>query len=135
LQKSNSGVTVSGHIFTLNKFKIMTTILQINQDELRAEIKNCLLETIEEIKSLPTPEPLPDRITLSEACELTGLSKSLIYKLSMLDEIPRSYYGKRLVFSRKDLSAWMQQRTISGPSALEIMDNRLSKSAKKQLQK
>ena len=72
----------------------MTTILQLNQDELRAEIKSCLLETIEEIKSLPTPEPLPDRMTLKEACQLTGLSKSQLYKLSMLDEIPGPIMGK-----------------------------------------
>ena len=111
----------------------MTTIIQLNQDELRAEIKNCLLETIEEIKNLPTPEPLPDQMTLKEACKLTALSKSQLYKLSMLDEIPRSYYGKRLEFSRKNLLEWMKERTISAPSASDIMDNRLSRSAKKQL--
>ena len=37
----------------------MTTIIQLNQDDLRAEIKNSLLETIEEIKSLPDTGTAP----------------------------------------------------------------------------
>lgn len=110
----------------------MSVILQLNQDELRAEIKNCLIDTIEELKKLPTPEPLPDRIELAEACELTGYQKSAIYKLTMLGEIPFQKYGKRLVFSRKALNEWMKQRTVS---PADIMSDRLARSAKRQLQK
>lgn len=113
----------------------MTTILQMTQEDLRAEIKNCLKESIEEIKSLPTPEPLPDRITLSEACELTGFSKSQFYKMTMLNEVPFQKFGKRLVFSRKIITGWMEENTISAPSAGNVMENRLSKSAKQQLKK
>lgn len=80
-------------------------------------------------------EPLQDRISLHEACELTNQSKSQVYKLTMLNEIPFQKYGKRLVFSRKSLLAWMEKRTISAPSAGDIMENRLAKSAKKHLQK
>jgi excisionase family DNA binding protein len=113
----------------------MTTILQLSQEDLRTEIKNCLRESIEEIKSIPTPEPLPDRIELLEACEITKQSKSQIYKLTMLNEIPFQKYGKRLVFSRKSLLTWMEKRTISTPSAGDVMENRLAKSAKKHLKK
>ena len=113
----------------------MTTILQMTQEDLRAEIKNCLKESIEEIKRIPTPEPLPDRITLSEACEFTNQSKSQIYKLTMLNEIPFQKYGKRLVFSRKSLLKWMDERTISAPEAGDVMTYRLAKSAKKHLKK
>jgi excisionase family DNA binding protein len=122
--------------FTMTKIvKVMTTILQMTQEDLRAEIKNCLRESIEEIKNLPTPEPLPDRITLFEACELTGFSKSQIYKSTMLNEIPFQKFGKRLVFSRKGLTEWMERNTISAPIAGDIMDERLAKSAKRQLKK
>jgi hypothetical protein len=76
----------------------MTTILQMNQEDLRAEIKSCLRDSIDEIKSIPNPKPLPDRIVLSEATELTGLSKSQIYKDTSLGNIPFVKYGKRLVF-------------------------------------
>ena len=113
----------------------MTTILQLSQEDLRTEIKNCLRESIEEIKSIPTPEPLPDRIELLEACKLTGQSKSQVYKLTMLNEIPFQKYGKRLVFSRKALKEWIEKRTISAPKAGAVMTDRLAKSAKRHLQK
>ena len=112
----------------------MVTILQVSQEELRTEIKNCLRETIEEIKSIPAPVPLPDRIPLDEACILTDQSKSQIYKLTMLNEIPFEKYGKRLIFSRKALKEWMKTRT-QAPTPEEIMSRRLAKSAKKQLSK
>ena len=113
----------------------MTTILQMNEEDLQKAIKNCLRESIEEIKSLPTPEPLPDRITLLEACEITNQSKSQIYKLTMLNEIPHQKFGKRLIFSRKILINWRESRTISAPAAGDVMSDRLAKSAKKHLQK
>lgn len=116
----------------------MTTILQVNQDDLTTVIRNCLRESITEIKNLPVTEPLPDRIGLNEACIELGTkekpaSKAQVYKLTMLDEIPYRKFGKRLVFSRKELREWMERRTISTPSASDIMDERLSKSAKKHL--
>lgn len=113
----------------------MVTLLQLSAEDLRAEIKSCLIETIAEIKSLPTPEPLPDRITLSEACLLTGFSKSQVYKLTMKGDIPYSKFGKRLVFSRKALLYWMENSTVPASNADEIMDSRLKKSAKKYLKK
>ena len=113
----------------------MTTILQMNQEDLRTEFKNCLRESIEEIKSIPIPAPLPDRIELLEACEITKQSKSQIYKLTMLNDIPFQKYGKRLVFSRKSLLAWMEKRTNSAPEAVDVMTDRLAKSAKKHLNK
>lgn len=112
----------------------MTTILQINRNELREEIKSVLFEAMEELKSLPVPEPEPDEITLAEACEITGLGKSSIYKLTMSNEIPYSKFGKRLFFSRKQLTAWMQERTIS-VSASETIDMRLKRSAEKYLKR
>lgn len=113
----------------------MITILQLSQEELRTEIKNCLKESIEEIKKIPAPAPLPDRIGLDEACILTDQSKSQIYKMTMLNEIPFEKYGKRLIFSRKALHEWMKNRTKQAPTPDEIMSRRLAKSAKKQLTK
>jgi len=111
----------------------MTTILQLNQEDLRAEIKNCIRESIEEIRSIPTPTPSPDRITLNEACEITGLSRSLIYKMSMDGSIPKLKYGNRLVFSRKELEGWMEQRTTRKLSLEEIATKQLQKVTRKLL--
>jgi len=108
------------------------TIIQLSYEELTTAVRNCLIEAINEIKSLPTPEEIDDRCLLPEACQITGLSRSAIYKLSMLDQIPRQRYGgRRLVFSRKELKEWMAARTTTpvGPDA--VMTDRLQKSAKK----
>jgi excisionase family DNA binding protein len=113
----------------------MTNIVQMNYEDLQAAIKTCLRDAVEEIKAIPEPKKLPDRCTLPAACEITGLSQSAIYKMSMDGTIPKEKYGKRLVFSRKALNEWMENRTISAPSASEVMENRLAKSAKKHLQK
>jgi predicted DNA-binding transcriptional regulator AlpA len=111
----------------------MTNLVQLDYNDLQTAIKNCLRESIEEIKSIPAPASLPDRISLIEACELTGFSKSQMYKLSHLGEIPKSHYGKKLIFSRKSILEWRENRTISATPAGEVMENRLAKTAKRHL--
>ena len=97
-----------------------------------SNIENLLLDIKHPTKA---SEPLPDRITLQDACELTGQSKGQVYKLTMIGDIPFSHFGKRLIFSRKALTEWMEERTISSPSVGDVMSDRLSASAKKRLKK
>ncbi len=109
----------------------MTNIVQLDFNELQAAIKDCLRDAITEIKAIPDPPKLPDRCTLPEAAEITGLSRSMLYKLSMDGEIPRQKYGKRLVFSRKALDQWMTARTKTPVTPDAVMTSRLQQSAKK----
>ncbi len=60
----------------------------------------------------PEPQPLPDRCTFEDALELTGLSKSKLYKLTAANEIPNKRFGSRLIFSRKELLAWVEAQTV-----------------------
>ncbi|PNW27217.1 helix-turn-helix transcriptional regulator [Formosa algae] len=47
-------------------------------------------------------------LTLEEACEYTGLSKSYMYKLTSLRLIPYSKpSGKLVFFSKESLDSWM----------------------------
>jgi excisionase family DNA binding protein len=118
----------------------MTSIVQLNYDELQTAIKTCLKDAIEELKSIQTPAPLPDRISLDEACIELGTkekpaSKAQVYKLTMNNEIPFQKFGKRLVFSRKALREWKESRTVSPSKASEIIASRVSAAAKKHLKK
>lgn len=113
----------------------MTNIVQLDYNDLQTAIKNCLRESIDEIKSIPSPEPLQDRITLLEACEITNQSKSQVYKLTMLNEIPFQKYGKKLVFSRKKLFEWMDSRTLTPVKYNEVITGRVSEAAKKHLKR
>lgn len=81
-------------------------------------------------------EPLQDRIGLKEAMETTGLKKATIYKLSMEGTIPHEKFRNgRLVFSRKELEAWIGQQTIRKRSPEEIAAQHLAKVARKKLTK
>jgi len=53
----------------------------------------------------------PDRCYFDDALEVTGLSKSKMYKLTASGEIPCKQFGSRLVFSRKELLEWVERKT------------------------
>jgi excisionase family DNA binding protein len=117
----------------LSKALSMTQIIQLSYDELQEVIKSCLRDAVAEIKAIPDPPKLPDRCNLFEACEITHLSKSAIYKLCMDNAIPYEKYGRRSVFSRKALNEWVTARTMPPPDLDGEMSDRLSKSAKMKL--
>lgn len=104
----------------------MTTILQVEKSELEELIRDIVKQAVSEAQP-PQSEP-SDRIGLTEAMELTGLKESAIYKRTMTGEIPFQKFGKRLVFSRKDLNEWIESKTISRLPASEIMSKKLSES-------
>ena len=64
------------------------------------------------IQSVMKPEPLPDRINIKEASKVTGLTLPTIYSKVHLGTIPFKKYGSKLVFSRKALLQWMEERTV-----------------------
>ncbi len=76
-----------------------------------SNIESLLLD----IKAAPKTEAdKPDRIFLDDVIELTGLSAPAIYKESSQHKLgmPCSRFGNRLVFSRKEITAWMKENTI-----------------------
>jgi len=80
-----------------------------------------------------TSEPLPDRISLSDVIHITGLKKSAIYKLTMAGSIPYGKYGRLLVFSRREITNWMDQQITRRPSIDERVNRHLKDTAKKSL--
>lgn len=83
------------------------------------------------LKGMEHKEPPQDRIDLPKAVELIGLKRSSIYKLTMTGAIPHEKYGKQLVFSRKELEAWMEDRTVRKQSPEEVATQHLSKVARR----
>lgn len=63
-----------------------------------------------------TPPAKPDRCTLDEAVEITGFSKSKLYKLTSSNGIAFKRYGNRLIFSRKELLEWVEEQTVEKSS-------------------
>ena len=96
-----------------------------------------LLKILEQktLTSLPKPkqepEPKNDRAGIDEIKQLTGLSKSQIYKLSMLNSIPHRKFGRRLVFSIKAITEWMELQTTGKETSKEKAARQLAKLAMK----
>lgn len=91
-------------------------------------VQKCLNSTLH-----PAPPVQSDLIGIEEACDITGWLKPTIYKKSFLGEIPCSRMGKRLVFSRKELTNWLQSQTIRKQSPEETATKHLQKEANKRL--
>jgi excisionase family DNA binding protein len=49
---------------------------------------------------------------LSEAAELLNLSKSFLYKNTMNKTIPFRKVGRKLLFDRAELKAWVESRVV-----------------------
>lgn len=79
----------------------------------------------------PEPKQLPDRCTFNEALEITGLSKSKLYKLTALNQIPFRKFNKKLVFSRRELLTWMDAQTLEPKDHRVEATLYLAKSAKR----
>jgi excisionase family DNA binding protein len=81
----------------------------ITVDQLLASVRDIVHD---EIQSIPQPEKVKPFLTLSEACDLTGLSRSTIYRLTSEREIPHMKRGGKLLFNRVELVAWIQSASV-----------------------
>lgn len=96
-------------------------------DQLRSVVLDAVSKALNQ---KPEPPIKSDRCNLNDALEITGLSKSKLYKLTSTGSIPCKTFGtRRLVFSRKELAAWMDAQTVdkSNTSSIELA---LAKSAR-----
>lgn len=87
------------------------------------------------LKETKPVEPLHDRIGLEEVIRITGLQKSALYKKTMDNAIPHCKFGRQLVFSRREVEAWMQERTVPQQSVEEIAIRNLAKVANKKMKR
>lgn len=99
---------------------ILTTPEQLDEIIQRA-IQKYIPAKQEEI-----PRQFPDTCSMEQAIEFLAehgyrLSKSKLYKLTSTRQIPFRYFGRRLVFSRDELLAWVGIQTISGDNSADAL--------------
>ena len=86
------------------------------QKIISAAVSNCTKEEFEDLKDFITvavSRCTKEVLTFNEAAKYMGLSKSHLYKLTMLKQIP--YYkpnGKRVYFNRLELERWLQTNRV-----------------------
>jgi hypothetical protein len=98
----------------------------------------CLEEILQEIRSPQKSQEPSDRCGINEACIILGTpeaptSKAQVYKLTSEKKLPHAKFGARLVFSRRQLLAWVESHTISPTTEEDEIKGNLIKSAKKHL--
>ncbi len=76
-------------------------------------------------------EPKDDRVGIDDIKALTGLSYSQLYKLTALNAIPHRKFGKRLIFSVKAITEWMEQQTTGKETSKQKAARQLAKLAMK----
>ena len=109
----------------------MEIITTLKKEDLEQLITDSVTKCLNSFLKPPSPEP--DRCTLTTACEITGLGKASIYKLTHEKKIPHMKYASRLVFSRRELAAWVDEHTLPPPSPDDEINANLVKSANKHL--
>jgi excisionase family DNA binding protein len=95
---------------------------------IQKSVRKVLAEKSETVSTLPS-----DRCGISQATEITRLSKSQIYKLTFSNRIPFKKFGKTLIFSRQELFAWMEENTVSFMPDGDVITMQLMKSARRKL--
>lgn len=64
-------------------------------------------------------------LTLDEACDFTGLSKSYLYKLTSGRQVPHfKPHGKKIYFDRAQLESWLLSNPIATADQIEADANR-----------
>lgn len=62
-------------------------------------------------------------LNLSEVCELTGLSKSHLYKLTCWGRIPFYKQAKHLFFDRAEVENWLKSNRFKTSNEIEVEAN------------
>ena len=91
----------------------MKQLIVIEAEDLEKMIKQAVKEALSE---KPIKEYVSNTLDIGGielACEVTGLTKSTIYKLKMDGKIPVKKQGKKLYFSRKELTNWINSGQLS----------------------
>jgi excisionase family DNA binding protein len=87
-------------------------ILQLDSDQLQTIMQNAIRKVIsEQTKQESNSNSLEgkDLLTITEAAGMLSLAKPTIYGLVCQSKIPCMKRGKKLYFSRKELTEWIKQ--------------------------
>jgi len=78
----------------------------------RSELSELIRSEVSAVVRASTPDAMADRCDIAGASQITHLSTGHLYKLTREGQIPFARYQSRLVFSRLELLAWMELKTV-----------------------
>jgi len=86
-------------------------ILQLDSDQLKSIVQDAVRKAISEVPA-PSVDPSAgngDLLSIDDAMVLLNLAKPTIYGLVCQSKIPCMKKGKKLYFSRQELTTWIKQ--------------------------
>ena len=88
-------------------FEQMPVLLSEQRDEIMV-LRHMLIETNEMVKRILQPDPLPDLMTIKQAGEYLSLTTPTMYNKVSRNELPYMKRGKKLYFSRAELTEYLK---------------------------
>jgi hypothetical protein len=82
--------------------------------------KKPLKKTIDRVRGLFVRPEISDSISLKEAMQITGFSKYFILRLSIEGDIPCHKIARKFVYSRKELTEWIEPLPLTRPDKLPL---------------
>ena len=98
----------------------MKIVYIAEKEELQELIKESIHEEIEAFLKGLNQKTIPERLSLVEAAQYLGVSKSYMYKLIHTRAIPFNKFGKRVIFYTKELDEWIKQNALRVKTREEI---------------
>lgn len=129
------------HFLTL-KFTTMTqsTVIVITPDQLQQYIGQAVEAIIPKLADFRRRNEAKktDNLTMVEAIDYLAelgapTTRSSIYNLVFRGQIPHRKIGRRTIFSRKELQAWVESRTVRPDDAKKEAIRRIADSANRKL--
>jgi len=111
----------------------MKIVYIAEKEELQALIKESIHEEIEDFLKGLNQKTIPERLSLEEAAQYLGVSKSYMYKFTHTRKIPFHKFGRRVIFYTKELDDWVSNLSRQYRTMDDIVTEHLSAFARKKL--
>lgn len=87
----------------------MEELIQALLKALRKEVSETVRETMESVLDERKTHEYPERVSVTQASEITGYSKNSLYQMHSLGKVPGAHkIGNKLMFYTKALKEWAQ---------------------------
>lgn len=92
----------------------MTQVFQVNKEELKEVVRECVQEAMKGLTALPTPEKTRVK-NVDEAAQLLGVSKATVHRLikearQRKGSFPFHKQGGTLMFLESELMEWVTSK-------------------------
>lgn len=95
-------------------------VRNITIEELQELIRESIHNEVQSFLKGQNQKTIPERLSLIEAAQYLGVSKSQMYKLTHTRAIPFYKFGKRVIFYTKELDEWIKQTSFRVKTREEI---------------